>query len=772
MLKIYMAVNAYKIHIKGLVQGVGFRPFVYRLAQQNNLNGWVINRNDGVIIKIEAGEQKLKHFLAQLTQEAPIASSIQHVNVQKSNVEVLKDFRIVKSKNHSRAITDISPDIAVCNDCLTDMKQQEHRYDYPFINCTNCGPRFSIIKALPYDRAKTTMDEFQMCGECAKEYSDVEDRRFHAQPVACNHCGPYYELHTSNEKITGIEKILDRVKYLLNQGKIIAVKGIGGFHLMCDAFNDEAIQLLRKRKIRSQKPFAVMFRNIQSLKEFAEVSDAEKDTLTSWRRPIVLLKQYKKLNAFLNPGMDRIGAMLPYMPFHYLLFERLETIAVVLTSGNYSDTPIVADNSEAFNHFKSLADAFLIYNRDIYNKLDDSVLKVVDNHVQMIRRSRGYVPSPVFTALKTEGILATGAELKNCFAVGKDNRAIMSQHIGDLKNYETYSFYSEMVNRFLELFRVKPQIVVSDMHPEYLSTRFAAEYQKNSSQRQNIEKQGPVNWIKVQHHHAHIASAMAENELDESVIGVSLDGTGYGDDQNIWGGEFLICDLNGYSRYAHFSYVPMPGGDKAAFEPWRMAVSYLYDAYGKDFMKLPLEILQNKNKEELTMIESMIQKRINSPLTSSAGRLFDAVAALLNICDVASYDAEAPMKLEAIVASACSESYEFEMNECISFRKAIKGIVDDLLAGRATSEIAAKFHNTVVESVTQMVKRIYKEKNLHKVILSGGTFQNSYLLANIINKLQEASFEVYTNQKVPCNDGGIALGQMAIAAKRRALQCV
>jgi hydrogenase maturation protein HypF len=767
-----MAVNAYKIHIKGLVQGVGFRPFVYRLARQNNLKGWVENRNDGVTIKIEAGEKKLENFLQQLRQEAPVASSIQHMNIKKSDAEFFKEFSIVKSKNLSRATTDISPDIAVCNNCLTDMKQQEHRYSYPFINCTNCGPRFSIIRGLPYDRAKTTMDEFRMCEKCAKEYSDVEDRRFHAQPVACNYCGPHYELHTANEKIRGIDQILKRIQLLLGQGEIIAVKGIGGFHLMCDAFNDEAIQLLRKRKIRSQKPFAVMFRDIHSLSEYVDVTDDERDILTSWRRPIVLLKQHKELSVLLNPGMNRLGVMLPYMPFHHLLFERLQIPAVVMTSGNYSDTPIVADNLEAYDHFKSLADAFLIYNRDIYNRLDDSVVKVVDNHAQMIRRSRGYVPEPVYTAINAEGILATGAELKNCFAVGKDNRAIMSQHIGDLKNYETYSFYSEMVNRFLELFRVKPQIIVSDMHPEYLSTRFAAEYQKNSIQRQNVEQQGPVGWIKVQHHHAHIASAMAENVLDERVIGVSLDGTGYGDDKNIWGGEFLICDLNEYSRYAHFSYVPMPGGDKAAFEPWRMAVSYLYDAYGNDFVTLPLEILKGKSKDEVTLIQSMIQKNLNSPLTSSAGRLFDAVSALLNLCDVSSYDAEAPMKLEAIVDPACDESYEFGMNDCISFRKTVKGIVDDLIAGRATSEVAAKFHNTVVESVTQMVKRIHKEKNLRKVVLSGGTFQNSYLLKNIINKLQKANLEVYTNQKVPCNDGGIALGQMAVAAKRRALKCV
>jgi len=732
----------------------------------------VENRNDGVIIKIETHSDELEDFLNLVRNNAPAASSISQIFVERSQSELLKDFRIIQSKNISEEITEISPDIAVCDDCLNDMKNQALRKDYPFINCTNCGPRFSIIKKLPYDRQNTTMNDFLMCENCSTEYSDVLNRRFHAQPVACRKCGPHYEMIVSEEKITGIEDILNRVYQLIQQGRILAVKGIGGFHLMCDAFSREAVGELRNRKSRNQKPFAVMFRDASVLREYAFISPAEEELLTSWRKPIVLLKEKKKLNSLLNPGINRIGAMLPYLPLHYLLFEKLETSVLVMTSGNYSEIPIVADNDEAFAHFHSLADAFLIYNREIHNRLDDSVAKIVNKKVQMVRRSRGFVPNPVFTSLNTEGIVATGAELKNCFSIGKKNQAVISQHIGDLKNFETYTFYSEMVERFLKLFRVQPEIIVSDMHPDYLSTKFAEEFQKFYSEKGGFKRNGSIPLIRVQHHHAHIASAMAENELDEKVIGVCLDGTGYGDDGNIWGGEFLICDLEDYSRYSHFEYIPMPGGDKAVAEPWRMAVSYLYNTLGEEFKELPFKVLQNRKKDEIETIESMIRKKINSPLTSSTGRLFDAVAALLNICDYSHYDGEGPMKLESVLESAIHESYDFEINNQVSFKKTIRGIVSDMLANKQRPEIAAKFHNTLVDVICEVAKKIRKEKNIDKVVFSGGTFQNAFLLENITNKLQEQDFKVYTNHKVPCNDGGISLGQLVIAAKRRALLCV
>ncbi len=746
--------NAYKIHVTGLVQGVGFRPFIYRMAYENSIFGWVENNIRGVIIEAEGENANLDNFIKSITKKAPPASSIQKVDITEIPLTNYIDFSIKKSTDDVQGITEISPDIAVCNDCLDDMEFQPNRIAYPFTNCTNCGPRFSIIKDLPYDRKKTTMDVFEMCNKCQQEYTDVSDRRFHAQPVACNNCGPEYELIIDGNHFHDFGEILLKTSSLINDGKIVAIKGMGGYHLMCDATNEKAVSTLRQRKLREGKPFAIMFGNLTQLKDFVEMSSAEKDWITSWRRPVVLLKARKELAPSVNNGFHRMGVMLPYMPFHHQLLKKTNSPAVVLTSGNISDEPIILSNQKALKNLTNIADAFLVYNREIFNRTDDSVSFVVNNKVSMIRRSRGFVPTPIRTKLNVDGIFAAGAELVNCFAVGKENLALMSQHIGDLKNFETYEFYEETVNKFFQLFRIKPKVVAVDMHPDYFSTGFG-------------KKMG-VDIIEIQHHFAHIASCMAENGLDEKVIGVSFDGTGYGDDGNIWGGEFFVCDLKDYERFTHFDYIPLPGGDRVTKEPWRTAVSYLYHTFGKDFLNYNLDFLGGIPDYKINLILEAIDKKINSPLSSSCGRLFDAVSAMINLCPVSKFHAEAPMRLESIAISGNNESYPFGYSRTLDFRPLIKSIIADINSGVDKSIISAKFHNTMVEVILQTAIAIQTETNLKKVVLSGGSFQNAILLGRAEVLLKKNGFEVFTHQVVPSNDGGIALGQLAVAAKRRA----
>ncbi len=744
-----------RIQVKGLVQGVGFRPFIYRIAHEHNLKGWVENRNDGVIINVNGTHDEVEQFINEIRSKAPVASNIHSVKSEKIDHEKFQEFKIVKSENTSEAITDISPDIAVCDACLEDLKKQAHRIDYPFINCTNCGPRFSIIKDLPYDRDKTTMDPFLMCDTCRKEYEDVLDRRFHAQPVACSTCGPEYELKIGDKSIQSFGQILKETCNLLENGKIVAIKGIGGFQIACDAQNEKAVNNLRNRKIREGKPFAVMFANAETLQEFVYLFPEEKKSVQSWRRPILIAQEKKKLAPGVSVGFNSIGAMLPYMPFHHLLFEKLNIPAIVLTSGNLSDEPIVINNDDAVKELTRIADAVLIYNREIYNRTDDSVVFSVNEKERLIRRSRGYSPEPVNLNQIVNGIFAAGAELVNCFCIGKGNQAILSQHIGDLKNLETLEFYEESYERFKKIFRAELSLVVHDMHPDYLSTRFAKDL--------NIEK------IEVQHHHAHIASCMAEHDLDEKVIGVSMDGTGYGDDGHIWGGEFFICDLADYQRFNHFEYIPLPGGDQVTKEPWRTGISYLYKFYGKEFINIDLPFIKAIDRAKLNVIIQAIEKNINCPLSSSAGRLFDAVAAITNVCPVSKFHAEAPMRLESVANAGIDFGYPFDLGNVVSFESTIKAIVEDLLDGIDVAEISAKFHNTVINVIFALASQIRIETGINKVVLSGGTFQNKYILSRIEKILEKEGFEVYSQLKVPSNDGGIALGQLVIAAKLRKL---
>ena len=745
--------STFEIEIKGRVQGVGFRPFIYRLAKSNHVKGCVENRNDGVVLKINRKASAINSFISLIKSSAPSVANIESIVFRQTVNENFTDFQIVKSKTVSDRITGISPDIAVCNDCLKDMKVQRNRLDYPFINCTNCGPRFTIIKDLPYDRDKTTMKDFELCPDCLKEYRDIKDRRFHAQPVACSLCGPEYSLLYQNKVIKHTQTIISKLVALIKDKNIIAVKGLGGFFLACDALSEETVVRLRKLKNREGKPFAVMFSDIDTLKEYAFVNNTEETSLKSWKRPIVLLRQKKSLASSVSVGFNTIGAMLPYMPLHYLLFEKLNIPAIVLTSGNISDEPIVTDNKTNVEKLGKIADDVLIYNRDIYNRTDDSVVTIMNNKERVLRRSRGYVPEAKTLTLNVEGIFATGAELVNCFCLGKDNQAILSQHIGDLKNIETYEFYLETIEQFNKLFRFNPRLVVSDLHPDYLSTQYAVESKKRH--------------IQVQHHHAHIASCMAEHNLDEQVIGVAFDGTGYGDDNNSWGSEFFVCDLKEYTRINHFEYLSMPGGDNVIEEPWRMALSYLYKIYGSKFLNFNLPFLNTIKSSSVELICDAIDKKINCPLTSSSGRLFDAVAALINLSPFSKFHAEAPMRLEAIINRKIKKAYPYTIDTTISFEDTFTTIINDLKQQVPRSEISAKFHNTIISVILEVVTEARNRYDLNKVVLSGGTFQNKYLLENLEIMFEKHDFELFSHQKIPTNDGGIALGQLVLAAKNQ-----
>ena len=760
-----MSGKSVRIVVTGLIQGVGFRPFVFRIAGKYSLTGWVQNTNENVRIEVTGTTQNIDSFVISLREEAPQAATIDNISVSDTELKSFTGFNILESHDLSDEITEISPDISVCNECLQDIDKTGIRKDYPFVNCTNCGPRFTIIEDLPYDRAKTTMRSFAMCCDCRSEYDTITDRRFHAQPVACNMCGPTYELIVKNATINNnIKVIIDSISEQISNGRIVLIKGLGGMHLACDAFNEPAVEKLRNIKRRDGKPFALMFSDIENLKQYAEIDAAEEKSILSWQKPIVLLEKKKRTNQPFLPenitaGLNLVGVMLPYMPFHYLLFRKLSTKAIVLTSGNFSNEPILIENDEARESFSGIVDAIVLHNRKIYNRTDDSVVRIIDKKERIFRRSRGYVPSPVRIALNVDGIVAFGAELTNCFCVGKGEKAFLSQHIGDLQSLETTLFYEKSIAQFIKLFRIKPSLLVTDMHPDYISTRTGFSFAEL-----------PV--IRVQHHHAHIASCMAENKIDEKVIGVAMDGTGYGTDGNIWGSEFMICDLNDFERVTHFEYIPMPGGDAAAEEPWRIAVSWLYKVFGRSMLNLDIPPIKNIGHEKIEMILKMIDRNINCPLTSGAGRLFDAVASLTGLVHVATYQAEGPMRLESLVLNNCSDSYPYLCGVTIGFNETLRSIVEDILNNTEKMTIATKLHNTIILTIFDTVSAIRLKDGINKVVLSGGVFQNKYLLTGTIKLLRKNKFEVYSHASVPSNDGGIALGQLAVAAKRRELKCV
>ncbi len=759
-----------EIIIKGGVQGVGFRPFIHRLAAAHNLAGWVLNSSRGVIIEVEGTRKTIERFYSQLPRLAPPLAVVETTCIDFHSPRGLDSFQVKRSRNENNEFVLVSPDIGVCEECFKELCDPlDRRYKYPFINCTNCGPRFSLIKSIPYDRTGTTMEKFRMCPLCSKEYGDITHRRYHAEPNACPDCGPEVRL-IKNEKLK-IEKVskgreaIEKSIELLQGGSIIAVKGIGGCHLACDARNNRAVKELRGRKYREDKPFALMAPTIGAIKEFCQVGREEEKLLLSARRPIVLLKKKKNgvIAEAVAPGHRCLGVMLPYTPLHYLFFEGSKIEVLVMTSGNISDEPIAYRDEETLSRLENIADYFLTHNRDIHMRCDDSVVRVWQGKERLLRRSRGYVPSPLkISPPFQKAVLACGGELKNTFCLTRDNYAFLSHHIGDLENVETLTSFQEGIEHFKKLFRVEPEIIACDRHPEYLSTKYAKEIFERSK--------ADLKLIQVQHHHAHVASCMAENGIEsDKVIGVVFDGTGYGDDGNIWGGEFLLADFQGFQRRAHFQYVPMPGGEMAIKEPWRMVVSYLYRIYGDDLLET--EFIKRMDMDKCRTLVKMLKQSLNCPLTSSVGRLFDTVSSLLGIRDRINYEGQAAVELEMIAEEGRenqNEVYEYEVTErdgifIIDPRLIIREIIDDLQRGISTSLISVKFHDTLARITGEVCDLIRRENELDKVVLSGGVFQNMFLLEHTFRLLKEKGFKIYTHHRIPPNDGGISLGQAVIA---------
>ncbi len=764
-----------QILVRGIVQGVGFRPFIFSLAQQRALKGKVLNNSTGVFIDVEGEAQAIEQFVNEIKLKPPPLSIVESIEL--SNLQTpayYKDFHIEESTNNGAKFVPIPADMATCEDCLREMfDPQDRRYRYPFINCTNCGPRFTIIEGVPYDRSQTTMRDFEMCEDCRLEYENPLDRRFHAEPTCCPKCGPKVFLREAQEKsalpalVGGLVAIIRhppadaggsdiiQTQQLLLNGSIIAIKGLGGFHLACDAMNEKAVERLRQRKYREDKPFALMANSIEVIKKFCIVSKAEEDLLLSECRPIVLLerKSDAKIPNAIAPNMNTLGFMLPYTPLHHLLMENLDR-PLVMTSGNISDEPICYKDEEANERLNSIADHYLLHNRRIHIRTDDSVVRVTRHSTLILRRSRGYAPAPVKTSFKFEKqILACGAELKNTFCLTKDNYAFVSHHIGDLENLETLKSFTTGIEHFKQLFNLEPEIIAYDLHPEYLSTKYALET--------DAEKTG------VQHHHAHIASCMADNCVEGEVIGIAMDGLGFGTDEKLWGGEFFVADFKTAERIAHLDYVPMPGGAKAVREPWRMAAVYLHRAFGDEFLSLDLPFVKNLNRIEWKTLRRMIATETNSPKTSGMGRLFDAVSGLLCLRNAVNYEGQAAIELEMIADKSTTKSYEFEIvGGIIKAEKVIQQAVDDLLSGCSANEVSAKFHLAVVNLIADVARQTRGERHLNRIALSGGVFQNIFLLERVCGLLEKEDFEVFTHSRVPTNDGGISLGQAAIANAR------
>jgi len=806
------------IHVTGVVQGVGFRPFVYQIATRANLTGWVANTSAGVDIEVEGDAAALDAFVRALTDEKPPLARIDSVRLEDwpANQHAhYAQFEIRASVLLAGAFQPISPDISICPDCLRELfDPRDRRYRYPFINCTNCGPRFTIIADIPYDRPKTTMRAFEMCEDCAREYHDPLNRRFHAQPVACAKCGPKvwleanskFEIRNSNGSPTIMDDdAIIETQRLLARGNIVAIKGLGGFHLACDATNAMAVAELRRRKLRVDKPFALMMPDVTTVEQHCFVDDVEHALLESRERPIVLLRRRPESSIAdaVAPNNHFLGVMLPYTPLHYLLMtdsvKPSATLApspqgistgvshtpsvLVMTSGNLSEEPIATDNDEARARLATLADAFLMHDRDIRTRCDDSVVRVfvptssppsvpllTGEGVYPLRRSRGYAPFPVHLPFGAPSLLATGAELKNTFCITRDRYAFLSHHIGDMENYETLRSFEDGAAHFEQLFRVQLQAIAYDLHPNYLATRYALERAEHER----------LPAIGVQHHHAHIAACMTENGLDGThpVIGVAFDGTGYGDDGAIWGGEILIADYAGYRRVFHLDYIPLPGGDKAVREPWRLALAWLHKA-GIEWSG-DLTSVRAADEPARRVVHTQIERGTNAPLTSSMGRLFDAVAALAGVRQTVNYEAQAAIEFEMLVDSSETRAYEFEIRNSTSVRNfefrisnsliidpipVIHAVVADVRAGVSTNAIAARFHNGVAAMVQRVCALAREQFGLHEVALSGGVWQNMTLLARTDKLLRNDGFTIYYHRQVPANDGGLALGQAAVAAK-------
>ena len=739
-----------RIAIRGAVQGVGFRPFVYKLATSMGLKGWIVNSSAGVFIEVEGQVDKLREFLPRVESEKPTHAYIQSLESSFLDPKGFQTFEIGNSVDTGKKTALVLPDIATCPQCLKELfDPKNRRYRYPFTNCTLCGPRYTIIESLPYDRSATSMKGFPMCSECRKEYEDPKNRRFHAQPNACPVCGPeVYACAGEGSAVAEGPSAISVVVEKLKAGKIAAVKGLGGFHLMVDAGNAFAIKRLRERKRRSEKPFAVMIETIRMVQEDCDVDALERRLLLSSESPIVLLNRRDRLGASrissdVAPGNPTLGAMLPYTPLHHILM-RLFNAPLVATSGNLSDEPICIEEREAFKRLKHIADIFLLHNRPILRHVDDSVVRVVAGRELVIRRSRGYAPLPVHLAASGKPKLAVGAHQKNTVAFQIGKNAIVSQHIGDLETEQAYKAFESSIDSLRELFEVKPESIIRDIHRDYLSSQYAEE--------QTIHKQT------VQHHHAHIASCMAENHLTGSVLGVSWDGTGAGRDGTIWGGEFLRGTEKQMERISHFRLFKLPGGEQAVKEPRRSALGLLFEIFGEDLIRLVhLPTVSAFSADELQLVVQMMKADFHSPRTSSAGRLFDAVSSLIGIRQIATFEGQGAMELEhRISEKEVGEVYPFAVSDFIDWEPTIKKILEDLRLGIEPSIIAKKFHNTLVETIIG----IASSTNEKRVVLSGGCFQNRYLVERTVARLKQEGFHPYWHQRIPPNDGGIALGQL------------
>ena len=749
--------TALRIEVNGIVQGVGFRPFVYQLAQQYGLTGEVANTAFGVAIHAEGTSGHISDFVKDIPTQAPPLARITKIETFPADKKNLTDFSILPSRSGPSLTTLIPPDISVCPDCLKELQDpKDRRYGYPFINCTNCGPRYTIIDNVPYDRASTTMKTFAMCPACRAEYDDPANRRFHAQPNACADCGPSVILYDGKGDPIASTDPLGRAAEVLEQGDILAVKGIGGFHLAVDAANDQAVNRLRKRKRREEKPFALMARDMAAIRRFAVPDVGEESLLTSPQKPVVLVlkKETNGIAGGVAPHNNYFGVMLPYSPLHDLLLDKGVDV-LVMTSGNVSEEPIVTDNNDAFTRLFDIADYFLVHNRDIKWGCDDSIVRNFMGREYPLRRSRGYVPVPVGLKQDVPQILACGGEMKNTICLTKGQNAFLSQHLGDLENLAAFDVYRATIQQLRHLLDITPEIIACDMHPDYFSTQYAKE-------------QKEIKVVAVQHHHAHIAGVMAEHHLDGPVLGLAFDGTGWGPDHTLWGGEVLMVDKSGYKRVGHLEPLPMPGANAAINEPWRMAVSYLYHTFGKDLLHLKLPLLDHIPGEALNITLQMIRQKINSPLTSSLGRLFDGVAALCNICRQSRYEGQAAMRVEMTAGGDTKQTYAYEWEKTDSYiirlAPLVQDIVSDLLYGTPEPVVCKKFHNTLIRLFVSLCKTVRNDTGINEVALSGGVFQNVMLLEGMVRGLEDEAFTVYIHRQVPTNDGGISLGQAWVAA--------
>ncbi len=775
------------ISVRGIVQGVGFRPFVYGLAVKHNLKGWVYNTSEDVKIEVEGEAEAVEQFELELETKVPPLAYIENVTIEYHPPFGYKNFEIRQSQAQAGKYQLISPDVATCQPCLAELLDPEdRRYRYPFTNCTNCGPRFTIIENMPYDRPKTTMRSFQMCPQCQAEYDNPLDRRFHAQPNACPKCGPQVQLVDNQGNLVTESNPIAAASQLLKEGKIVAIKGLGGFLLACDATNDTVVKTLRQRKKRPSKPLAIMVATVEEAKRHCYVSPEEENLLTSPQSPIVLVRwrEDSSVSREVAPALRFLGIMLPYTPLHHILL-RDTGLPLVMTSGNLSEEPIARDNDEALRRLSGIADYFLVHNRDIYSRYDDSVAIVEKGTSQLIRRARSYAPYPIRLTFEAKQVLGCGAEEKNTFCLTKDNYAFLSQHIGDMENMETLEHFDSTISLYKRLFHIEPEIIAHDLHPDYLATKYARELGEFG-----------IKLIPVQHHHAHIASCLADNGLKSPVIGVAFDGTGMGADGNIWGGEFLVADYRNFSRAGHLEYLPLPGGAAAIKRPYRTAIGYILTLLGENALNAVIasEAKQSQlasigqvTEVEIEVIKRQIERKINSPLSSSMGRLFDAISALLGIRGEINYEGQAAVELEMAALSSViarpvpseareldeaisgnNESYPYRIVEdegirIVHLRDLLSAVIEDLHQGISKGRISVKFHNTVAQMINEMCHLISAETGITQVALSGGVFQNRLLLRKTVSLLESSGFQVFTHRQVPCNDGGISLGQAVIA---------